>query len=86
MINNLCKKLCSYLVTKCSFCHNSTGNSNQKTSLTKVVKEYVLIQEMSWKSLYMESFGHKMFISSQPYWSLKTKKLIEQKLLWNMRL
>ena len=26
----------------------------------------------------MESFGHKMFISSQPYWSLKTKKLIEK--------
>ena len=22
----------------------------------------------------MESFGHKMFISSQPYWSLKTTK------------
>ena len=38
-----------------------------KTSLTKVVKEYALIQEMSWRPLNMESFGHKMFISSQPY-------------------
>ena len=28
-------------------CHNFTGNSNQKTSLTKVVKEYALILEMS---------------------------------------
>ena len=54
--------------------------------LTKVVKEYALIQKMSWRPLNMESFGHKIFISSQPYWSLKTKKLIEQKLLWNMRL
>ena len=54
------------MVTKCSFRHNFTGASNQKTSLTKVVKEYVLMQKMSWRPLRMESFGHKMFISSQP--------------------
>ena len=26
----------------------------------------------------MESFGHKMFISSQPYWCLQTKKLFNK--------
>ena len=50
-----------------SFRHNFTGVSNQKTSLTIVFKEYVLIHEMSWRPLNMESFRHKMFISSQPY-------------------
>ena len=49
------------MVTKCSFRHNFTGASNQKTSLTKLVKE------MSWRQLNIESFGHKMFILSQPY-------------------
>ena len=44
-----------------------TGASNQKTSLTKVVKEYVLIHEMSLIPINMESFRHKLFISSQPY-------------------
>ena len=39
-------------------------------SLTKVVKEYALIKEMSRRQLKMESIGHKMFISSQPYWCL----------------
>ena len=39
----------------------------QQTYLKKVVKEYALIQEMSWRPLNIESFGHKMFISSQPY-------------------
>ena len=54
---------------KCSFYHNHTGAVNQKTSFTKVVKEYILIKEMSWRPLYIESFGHKMFILSEPYWS-----------------
>ena len=44
-----------------------TGASIKKNSLTKVVKEYALIQEMSWKPLTMEIFSHKMFIFSQPY-------------------
>ena len=29
----------NYLVPKCSFCHNLKGASDQKTYLTKVVKE-----------------------------------------------
>ena len=69
------------MVTKCSFCHNFTGASNQKTFLTKVVKEYTLIKVMSWRPLNMELFGHKMFISSQLYFVPINKKLIEQKLL-----
>ena len=40
--------------------------TKQKTYLTKVVKEYSLIQEMSCKPLNMESFSHKMLILSQP--------------------
>ena len=40
--------------------------SNKKTSLTKVVKEYALINKMSWRLVNMESFGQKMFILSQP--------------------
>ena len=55
-----------------SFCHNFTGATNKKTYLTKVVKEYALIKEMSWRPAYMESYGHKMFISSQPYLWLYT--------------
>ena len=39
----------------------------KKTYLTKGVKEYALIQEMTWRPLNMEPFRHKMFISSQPY-------------------
>ena len=38
--------------------------------LTKVVKEYALIQEMSWRPLNVELFGDKMFIKSQLYWYL----------------
>ena len=52
----------SKLLNMQSFGHNITGASNQKTVLTKVVKEYALIQEMSWRPLTMDSFGHKMFI------------------------
>ena len=55
---------------KMFFRHNFTGASNKKKSLTKVVKEYALIKEMSWRSLTLDSFGHKMFISPQPYWGL----------------
>ena len=39
-------KIWNNLVTKCSFRHNLTGASKQKTYLTKVVKEYVLMKEM----------------------------------------
>ena len=53
------------MVTKRSFCHNLTGASKQKTYLTKVVKEYALMMEMPCRPLNMESFGHKIFISSQ---------------------
>ena len=52
------------MVTKCSFRHNFTGTSNQKTYLTKVVKEYTLIKQMSCRPPNMESIGHKMFILS----------------------
>ena len=38
---------------------------NPKTSLTKFVGEYALIKEMSERPINMESFGHKLFISSQ---------------------
>ena len=31
----------------------------QKDPLTKVVKKYALMLEMSWRPLNMESFGHK---------------------------
>ena len=48
------------MVTKCSLRHNFIDNSNQKNSVTKVVKEYVLIQEMSWRPLNMESFRHNL--------------------------
>ena len=62
------------MVTKCSFCHNFTGASNQKTSLTKVVKEYALMMEMLCKPLNMESFSHKILISSQQFLDYKWKK------------
>ena len=60
----------NHLVTKCSFCHNLTETTKQKTDLTKVVKEYPLIKQMLWRPINMESIGHKMFILSQPYWCL----------------
>ena len=41
--------------------------SDQKTSLMKVVKEYALIKEMSYRPLNMELFCHQIFILSQPY-------------------
>ena len=43
-----------------------TVASKQKTSLTKFVEEHAGIQEMAQGPLYLESFGHKMFIPSQP--------------------
>ena len=57
----------NHLETKCSFCHNLTEATKQKTYLTKAVKEYELMMEMPCRPLNMESFGHKMFILSQPY-------------------
>ena len=54
------------MVTKCSFRHNLTEATSKQNYLTKVVKEYVLIQEMSWRSVNRESFGQKTFILSQP--------------------
>ena len=60
------------MFTKCSYHQNFTGVSNQKSSLTKVVKEYVLTQEKSWRPVNMESFGHKIIIL-QPYCCFKTK-------------
>ena len=47
---------------KRSFCHKFTGPASQKTSLTKVVKEYVPLQDMSWRPLNMKSSCHKMLI------------------------
>ena len=38
--------------------HKFTGTSNQKTTLTKVVKEYALINERPCRPLNMQSFGH----------------------------
>ena len=57
----------NHLVTKCSFCHNLTEATKQKTYLTKAVKEYELMMEMPCRPLNMESFGHKMLISSQQF-------------------
>ena len=58
--------ICSHLVTKCSFHHIFIGTSKQRTSLTKVVKEYAIMKERSWIPVNRESFGHKVFISSEP--------------------
>ena len=55
-----------HFVTKCSFRHNLTEANKQKTYLTKV-KEYELMMEMPFRPLNMESFGHKMLISSQQF-------------------
>ena len=46
------------MVTKCSFRHNLTGASKQKTYLTKVVKEYALMKEKPFRPVNMESFVH----------------------------
>ena len=48
------------MVTKYPFCHNLTEATKQKTYLMNVVKEYALIQEMSWRPLNVESFGHNL--------------------------
>ena len=58
--------ICNRLVKKCSCRHNLNCVSEQKTYLTKVVEKYALMKEVSLTSLDMESFGTKMFISSQP--------------------
>ena len=55
----------NHFVTKCSFRHNLTEVTKQENYLTKAVKEYALMLEMPWRPLNMESFHHKMFISSQ---------------------
>ena len=44
------------MVTRCSFGHNLTSASKQKTDLTKVVKGYALMKEMPCRPLNMESF------------------------------
>ena len=59
-------QICSHLVTTCSFRHNLTCAFNQKNSFTKTVKLGLLRKEMLSTPLKMHSFGHKMFISSQP--------------------
>ena len=58
--------LWNHLVRKCSFRHNLTGAHKKKTYLTNVVKESVLMKEMPYRPLNMESFGHKIIILSQP--------------------
>ena len=57
--------ICNHLVTKCSFCHNLNEATKQKTDFTIVVEEYALMIEMPCRQVNLESFGHKMFISSQ---------------------
>ena len=54
-----------HLVTKCSFSHNLTEASKQKTYLMNVVKEYALMMEMQCRPLNIESYGHKIFILLQ---------------------
>ena len=44
----------NHFVTKCSFCHNLTEATKQKTHLTKTVKEYALMMEMPCRPLNME--------------------------------
>ena len=60
-------KLWNHLATTFSFHHNFPEATKQKKYLTKAVKEYELIMEMTCRPLNMESFGHKMFISSQQF-------------------
>ena len=44
----------THLVTKYTFRPNLTVSSKQKTFLTKVVKEYAFMKEMSHRTLNME--------------------------------
>ena len=53
------------MVTKCLFRHNLDEATKQKTDLTIVVEEFALMIEMPCRPVNLESFGHKMFISSQ---------------------
>ena len=50
------------MVTKCTFRHNLTEATKQKTDLAKAVKDYELMMEMPCIPLNIESFGHKMFL------------------------
>ena len=68
----------SHFVTKCSFCHSLTCNSNQKKSFTKIVKQSVLRKEMLSKLLNIQSFGHRTFISSQPSLATNQKNYFTQ--------
>ena len=52
---------------KILFCHNLTEATKQKTDWTKAVNEHALMMEIRCRPINMESFSHKMFISSQPY-------------------
>ena len=60
------------MVTKCSFCHNLTVASKQKTYLTKVVKEYVLMKEIPFIFIYVKicSFRHNFTGASNQKTSL----------------
>ena len=60
-------QILNHLDTKCSFCHNLTEATKQKTYLTKAVKEYELMMEMPCRPLNMESIGDKMLILSQQF-------------------
>ena len=40
---------------------------NKENYLTKTIKEYFFIKEMSFRATYIDTFGHKMFILSQLY-------------------
>ena len=51
------------MVTKYSFRHNLTSASKQKTSSTKVVKEYAHIKEIQCIPQNIDSNGKKMLIS-----------------------
>ena len=53
------------MVTKYSFRHNLNEATKPKTDLTIVVEEYALMMEMPYRPVNLESFGHKIFISSQ---------------------
>ena len=58
----VCKYAHIYKYASMQVCITLLNPLNKKNYLTKVVKEYALIQEMSWRSLNMEAFDLKMFI------------------------
>ena len=69
-------KIWNHLVTKCSFRHNLTEATKQKTYLTKVVKEYALMMEILCRPLNIESFGNKIFIFLQQFLSQERESCI----------